>query len=436
MRQPAIGRPVSDARLLAPGVRNFVGLMFAVLGGSFVLSTGTLIAEFPNEWRLLLFAHSHRFFFFPVLGVAALACFYIPAVVLTDLYWRSGLLKRGRLRFTLGFIAAVIVSVGFALSYAGLSPLGSWHASAPATADGDPAGSELRRSIWELSPRALEANMAAGTVILPDCRTWDGRPCPRLPVVEALAALRKASMSRWTITEFARPCSQDGLVEKPAAYWVERHCFPAGVSLNAPDCCKVQASLAAEMSGLMLDEKLKSRVGVIEGVVTGLKSFFVIVVIVVGIMLAFWREKLVTHYRPHLDAIERGVIVGATLMLVWLLMDYGFQQTGDVLFGRLDRHFPVRASLTVGVLALALIIYFLNRSVYNPAQLFTIAGSAFAVLNYETIGNLSARLLGTGAPAWVFALLTLLGALAVFVVYGPWKLPLPPRREHVTDNQT
>ena len=45
----------------------------------------------------MVVAHSHLFFFFPVLGVLALFAFYLPSVVFTHLYWNH--LPYGKLRF-------------------------------------------------------------------------------------------------------------------------------------------------------------------------------------------------------------------------------------------------------------------------------------------------------------------------------------------------
>lgn len=428
MRRGKKSTEVSELLLLAPAPRRFVKVVFLLLAIAFLLPTLLLVVDYPTDWATLLVAHSHRFFFFPVLGLAALACFYIPSVVLTDLYWRGGVIPAGRIRYWLAFVAVSAFSAYVALGFAGLSPLEMLSPSYRAAQIAATETTPLRRSIWELSPLALARNAEAGIVEIPGCRTFDGRACRRLPIVTTLQTLRDEGMRRWTITEFARTCVPDTLVELPPTHWVERLCFPAGQRLNTPACCQVQASLEAEVARLLREPEMRSRVGVVENVATAFKSFFVIVVIVVGLLLAFWRNKLLVHYRNHLDAIERGVIVGAGLMLIWLLMDYGYQQTADVMFGRRLRGFPVRASLAVGVLAMALIIYFLNRSVYNVAQLSTIGASVVAVANYELIGNLSARLLGSGAHTFTFAGLVLVAVGAVILVYGPWKLPLPPRR--------
>ena len=57
--------------------RIFVAVVYLILGLSFLASTGLLIQEFQGlDWRSMVIAHSHLFFFFPIFGILALAAFY------------------------------------------------------------------------------------------------------------------------------------------------------------------------------------------------------------------------------------------------------------------------------------------------------------------------------------------------------------------------
>ena len=70
------------------GARIFVAISFVLLGASFIASTALLVREFESlDWFTMVVAHSHLFFFFPVLGLLALCAFFLPSVVLTHLYW-------------------------------------------------------------------------------------------------------------------------------------------------------------------------------------------------------------------------------------------------------------------------------------------------------------------------------------------------------------
>jgi hypothetical protein len=116
----------------------FVSVIFIFLGLTFLVSTGSIIQEFDADvWPTLLIAHSHNFLFFPILGILALAAFYVPSVVFTDLYWNH--VKYGRIRFLVGSVVAILISLYFAngLSNARL------------------------RAIWEIAPKELAKDAAA-----------------------------------------------------------------------------------------------------------------------------------------------------------------------------------------------------------------------------------------------------------------------------------
>src|SRR5262245_23602237 len=120
------------------GARIFVAFCFVLLGVSFIASTALLIHEFQNVgWFTMVVAHSHLFFFFPVLGILALFAFYLPSVVFTHLYWNH--VRYGKIRFLLGLIGVAALSIYFALFYL----------------DGPP------RALWEVSPAALSADKKA-----------------------------------------------------------------------------------------------------------------------------------------------------------------------------------------------------------------------------------------------------------------------------------
>ena len=123
----------------------FVAAIFTALGASFLISTGSIFREFEGAERVtLLAAHSHLFVFFPTLGIVALAAFYIPAAIFTDLYF-TGKARLGVLRFFAGFVAAILLSIASA-GY---------------------LNSDVKRAIWELSPTALDADLRRGVVCGP-----------------------------------------------------------------------------------------------------------------------------------------------------------------------------------------------------------------------------------------------------------------------------
>jgi hypothetical protein len=381
----------------------FVAVVYLILGLSFVASTGLLIQDFQGaDWRSMIIAHSHLFFFFPVLGILALAAFYVPSVVFTDLYWRH--LRFGKLRFLAGLIGLAVVSLGVA----------KWLNAPP-------------RAIWEVSPRALAADRGE-----PAGCGEGAQQCRRAPILATLSRLRTEGQSRVGLSKFARSCVTDPLLELPDEMEKRRYCFPAGALLNSADCCEVQKRFAEEVARLQRDPTQRSLAAAYDAIFMPLKIFFVLVVIGIGILLSGWRDKIDLLYREKIPAVERGVIIGALAMLFWPAMDYGYQQTANVLFGRWDAGPQLRLSLVIAPWALLLLFYFLRRLGKQGEMIGQIAGvvtAAVAVLRYEELNDWAVRLLGVGSQEWIIAGI-LVVALAGFVaLLWPWRahfVPSPP----------
>jgi hypothetical protein len=383
--------------------RIFVAVVYLILGLSFVASTGLLIQEFHGtDWRSMIIAHSHLFFFFPVFGILALAAFYLPSVVFTDLYWWH--LPYGKLRFLVGLVVLAAISFGVAKFL-----------------DKPP------RAIWEVSPRALAADKGdpAG------CGGSAGATaCRRAPILATLSSLRAAGQARIGLSKFARTCATDPMLEIPEEMEKERHCFPANGPLKGPACCAVQKSFAAEVARLQGDPAQRSLAAVYDAVFMPLKIFFVLLVIGIGLLLSAWRDKIDLLYRESIPAVERGVIIGAFAMLLWPAMDYGYQQTANVLFGRWDGGPQLRLSLVIAPWALLLLFYFLRRLGRQGEMIGQIAGvvtAAVAVLRYEDLNDWAVRLLGVGSQEWMIAGLLVMALAGFVALLWPWRSHFVPQ---------
>ena len=195
------------------GARAFVTIAFLVLGVSFMASTALLLLEFQNtDWLTILTAHSHLFFFFPVLGVLALFAFYLPAVVFTHFYWTR--VRYGKVRFLFGFAVLAVGSVLVTL-WLDAPPRGLYEVSAPALAAdaGDPAAK-------------------------------------RAPILQSLQDLRAQARKRVGLSKFARNCDTDKLLETPEEMDKVRFCFPAQAPLKGAECCAVQKSATEAVTRL------------------------------------------------------------------------------------------------------------------------------------------------------------------------------------------
>lgn len=379
------------------GAYIFVAFVYLVLGASFIASTGLLIQEFGSaNWRTMLQLHSHLFLFFPIFGLLVLAAFYLPSVAFAHMYWHH--VPYGRIRLIIGFFVVAAISLGVAQVF---------------------AASELR-GIWEVSPAALKAD----TGVPPNCTV--GRTCQRAPILSVVERLRDIGPRRVGLSEFARDCRVDDLLPAPPSFKEERFCFPALRTLPGKECCDAQDRFRSDVAALRNNPRTRSDSSNLDAVLLPLKIFFIAVMLVVAVMLAVWRNKIDTLYGPKVPAIERGVIIGALAMLFWPIMDYGYQQTSDVLFGKYYGSFNPRWSLVIVPWVIVLLFYFLRRFGKNLAmvgQMGGIAGGLFAVLRYQDVNNWAQRFLGGGAEAWMPYVYAGLAGLGLAVLLWPRKAP-------------
>jgi hypothetical protein len=379
------------------GAYIFVACVYLILAASFFASTGLLIQEFASiDWRAMVHLHSHLFLFFPIFGLLVLAAFYLPSVAFAHMYWYH--VPYGRIRFILGIFVAVAISIGVAQLF---------------------AASDLR-GVWEVSPTALKAD----TGVPANCAV--GRTCQRAPILAVVSKLRDAGPRRVGLAEFARDCRVDDMLPPTTSFKEERYCFPALRSLPGKECCEAQARLRSDVAALRNNPRTRSEASDLDAIFLPLKIFFITVMLVVALMLAVWRNKIDTLYGPQVPAIERGVIIGAIAMLFWPIMDYGYQQTSDVMFGNYYGGFNPRWSLVIAPWAILLLFFFLRRFGKNLAmvgQMGGIAGGLFAILRYQDVNNWAQRFLGGGAEQWMAYVYAGLAVIGLVVLLWPRKTP-------------
>ena len=204
-----------------------------------------------------------------------------------------------------------------------------------------------------------------------------------------------------------------------------RYCFAAGRKLTGTECCAAQKLFRSEVSRLQVAQPSLS--GVYDQMIfLPLKVFFVVIVVLIAALLAFRRVELDKYYPELVPPIERGVIIGAFAMLLWPIMDYGYQQTSDVMFGNYYGGFNPRWSLVIAPWAILLLFFFLRRFGKNLAmvgQMGGIAGGLFAVLRYQDVNNWAQRFLGGGAEQWMAFVYAGLAVIGLALLLWPRKTP-------------
>lgn len=357
------------------GARVFVAIVFSALGLSFPIVTTMLYHEFGDAWLRLAALHSNLFLFYPVFGILALVAFYVPAVVFTDLYWRH--VPYGRIRFAVGTIVVVGLSWFFSDYWRKLDNLAAW-TFAPAVVEAE-----------RFEPQGCGEGERSTA-------------CRRAPLLKLVREVSEAGQRRWGLSGLVRKCATDPMMEPPEENAKARHCFVTGTMLNAEQCCRAQTRFMSSVKSLQQSSQ-RSQTYDWHQLLLPLKVFFLLVLIVIGMMLAFWRRKIDEIYAPYVPQIERGLLFGAFAMLFWPLMDYACLQAVEVMYGRWGNGWETLATYLVGVLvgpwALLLLYFFLSRVSERRRVIGRVAGTAvgaLAVIKFDALTDYSAALLGSG----------------------------------------
>lgn len=394
----------------------FVAFVFTILSVSFIVTTVVYIREFrpviQDEWQALGLLYSHLFLFFPTMGIIALIAFYIPACVFVDLYWRH-IKPAGPFRFMAGAFTLSLMS--FLISQLLLK--------------GDvPA-------IWQIKPEVLKQDQGVSTTCTLDKLNFKDSPCHRIPIMQSVSKLNEESGNRFGLSRFTRECHIDELFPEPEARKKRIHCFPNGELSNADTCCLSQKAFSDSLEDYYKDTRNHSQTGQIHALLLPLKVFFLLVLLTIGFMLAYWRHLINEHYEEELWWTERGILVGALVMIVWPASNHAFVHSSELLYGQyIDSIFIYLApafSLIFGIWALMLMFFFYRHMEKNLDAAIKIIGfmiSIVAFLKYDIIIDWATRIAGSGASMWT------LGGLAAFVLFMFFPLYGGRHRKMVKDD--
>ena len=387
------------------GARAFVFVVYSLLGISFIGETAVLFWEFGPEHALTFAAFdSHLFLFFPTLGLVALAAFYLPSCAFVDLYARHVAL--GKLRFLIGMI-----TLGVAAWFVGVGLADNPH-----------------RSVWDLTPQTLAADRSepAGCGVA-------GEPCRRIALLEGASNLTAVSRQRIGVREFFRSCEAEPLIESGPASERRRFCFASTPLSPAPwlstdaECCEAQQRFQAAIDQKYLVAGQQSLTSQVHNVLLPTKVFFLFILLAIGILLTVRHDGVLRHYPDKIGRIEAGVLIGAVAMIFFPLMSQGYVQSADALFGVQQkggfRSIVTLMSFLFGAWALLILLFFFRRRDQNMEIAVKLAGvvaSTIAVLKYDLLVSIVARVLGSGASEISVALLIVLAIVAVLVLLFPY----------------
>lgn len=375
--------------------RVFVISIFVVLGTSFIATTAVLYYEFRElNWFSLATFYSHLFIFFPTYGIIALIAFYYPAVVLVDMYWRH--VPLGALRFTIG--AIVVTAASYFISIEILK--------------GDVS------TLWGLKPSVISSDRGEPVNCI-----IEQQSCKRVPILSAIENVRVASQQRIGLEKFSRTCNPDPLLGDQPELAQKRYCFVTNSLTNAKECCTAQERFSEALKNFYSEPKNWSLTDKLNSYLLPLKVFFLLVLLNIGILLATRRRQIDVHYEDYVGKVERGLIIGALVMLVWPVANHAFLQSNKVLYGPFTDGIYASITPVLTVLfaswALMLLFFFfrrLEKDLEAVGKIAGLLGSAVAIMKYDEIINYAVRMAGSGATILTLSILGFVGLLALIII--------------------
>lgn len=409
---------------MSVGARVFVAVVFGILGLSFLVTTAALALEFGDlDWFAIATFYSHLFIFFPTAGLLALVAFYVPAAVFVDLYWRH--VRWGRIRFVVGTLVLALASVGLARVIL----------------------SSKIPTVWELKPETLLADEGSPRRCAGVRRATGGgddvaplppRQCRRVPPLDAVLAVRTVSQTRTGLSQFARDCAPDPYVTPADETGARRFCFPSRSFATTAECCASLQQLSLDIAQMYAAEDGDhSLTGRLHHLLLPLKVFFLLVLLVIGVLLAVWRKVVDVHFPFHARRIERGVLVGAVAMLLWPVTNQAFLQAASLVYGDYGDSAYAKLSpmfsLVFGIWALLLVLFFFRqheRDLEAAGKIFGGVASVIAVMKYNQIVDYSVRYVGSGSSQWEVVALCALVAVGIVALVWSAAVPETPSLPH------
>ena len=374
----------------SPVTRSLVTLLFVLIYLAFLTETAVLVWEFGDSGLALRLAtlDAHNFIFFPVAGLLALVGFWRPTVLVTDALAR-GQIAGGRAVLGVTLLASVLAAFAAAAVFSGPGA----------------------RSIYEISPAALAADTAEPG---------------RLAIPDALITLNILADGPGGLSPYQARCDSEWLRFSPIAD-EERMCLPAGQRMSVADCCAAKARFRAHINTLQAEAP--SYLSQVHTAVLPIKSFFLLMLLAIGILLVRFRRALLTRYGERVEDVSFGLAVTGVVMMAWPLLNAAYLETmalltGDGSSGAYTVFAPLIA-LGFGIWALLLIFFHLRTypsQIEYAARIGGFIAAAIGVLRYEEITGFLIANLGVGAgivAIVVFAVMILALVSALIIGIKP-----------------
>ncbi|MGD2133876.1 MAG: hypothetical protein PVI23_13860 [Maricaulaceae bacterium] len=375
----------------ATGSRLFVTFVFTLIGLAFITETAVMIWEFRAPLAIPMLAFdSQTFLFFPTFGIIALFAFWRAAVVLVDANWRH--IKGGKVALLLSLAVIGAIAGYFTLTFQ----------------------SSENRLWWEVDKAALVADQGEPAGCEPP-------GCDRAPVVQAHETVRFLARSGSGLVGFSESCEDEQMTRFRPREDRVNFCFVTGSELPVAECCAARERFKATVTALANESP--SLTYHVHKFALPFKAFFLLMLLLIGLMLARSRTVLEANYPRGMVEVERNIPVGTLSMLLWPLMNQAYTQSYDLLYGSgAAGAFRITAPLytvAFGGWVMLLLFYYFRRypkETEGAAKVMGGLAAGLSILNFDLILSWVNRFIGAGTNE------VSISVMLVIVMFALWEV--------------
>jgi hypothetical protein len=141
-----------------------------------------------------------------------------------------------------------------------------------------------------------------------------------------------------------------------------------------------------------------------------IKIFFLLVILIISVLLAFRRGRIMAQYLHFAARIDRGVLIGTIAMLFLPFMNHAYLLSTELIYGPNQvlsgghgvsfYRVPYMLSIAFGIWGFFIMLFFIRREDKEAERMSKIIGtiaSGVFVLKYETFIDYAVRFAGPGA---------------------------------------
>jgi hypothetical protein len=243
--------------------------------------------------------------------------------------------------------------------------------------------------------------------------------CIRAPITEAYASVREAARTDGGLADLSEECDDAAQNAFRIVEARQNFCFVTGKFQPVQECCEAKLGFKAAVNALHAEQP--SLTHYVHKYLMGLKVFFLLMLLGIGITLARRRQTLERAYPRTMEQVERTMPIGGLSMLLWPLMNQAYTQSFDMLYGAGGTGaFRVTAplyTLAIAGWAMILLFYYFRRypkATEGAAKAIGALAAGIGIVKFDVILAYVNHFLGAGSHVVSVAVVCV---VVLFLIY-------------------